>query len=153
MTASEQIMAVMATRGRAKVADVLAAVDASQGAVYQALGKLAEAGELVRLGPGFYAMNIDGQPAPAAEGETEASDREAKPRSRGTKRRNGETPPPVAAAESAADEPANEVDPMELAVWHTGELTVRRADQAIVLSADEVRQTLAFLHRFGEAER
>ncbi len=34
-------------------------------------------------------------------------------------------------------------------MWHTGEVTVRRADQAIVLSVAEVRQLLGFLHRFG----
>lgn len=94
MSASEQIMAVMAARGRAKVSDISAAVEASQAAVYVALSKLVSDGELVRLEPGFYAMNIDGQPAPAAEVETEAAERETKPRKRGTKRRNGETPPP-----------------------------------------------------------
>ncbi len=62
MTASEQIMAVMATRGQAKVADICAVVEASQGAVYQALSTLAAAGELVRIAPGVYAMNADSTP-------------------------------------------------------------------------------------------
>lgn len=59
-------------------------------------------------------------------------------------------PPPVADAESTAEAPPDDGadPPMEIAVWHTGEVTVRRADQVLVLSATEVETLMRFLGRF-----
>lgn len=44
-------------------------------------------------------------------------------------------------------EPDDTAAPIEMAIWHTGELTLRRDDAALVLMADEVRTLMEFLQR------
>jgi hypothetical protein len=150
-TTREQILDFM--RGRqapASAAEISKHIEASQQAVYVQLSNLFAAGDLVRTSPGVYTLpELAGQ-ADAAP----AADPAPKP-PRKAKRRF--TPPPepttVAVTIEAPSEHAgggSEAEPLQWALWHDGDLMLRKGEATVVLTAAEVADLTRRLARLQE---
>lgn len=145
MTAREQILEYLQSHaGDCRTADIAAACECSQGAVYTALSSLTATGEITRVDTGVYRLT----------GGTKAPKAETKPAARETKAPTPETPPPMAAREeptepAAADDPLEVPVELQMGIWSTGELTLARGEQTILLQPAEVREMVQFLDKVG----
>lgn len=102
MSAREQILAFLeAHQGDQRTADIAAACECTQGAVYTALSGLTATGEITRVDTGVYRLT----------GATKAPKAETKPARSETKA--PEPVPPVAESEEPT-EPAVDDDPIEV---------------------------------------
>jgi hypothetical protein len=143
----------MRTRDRARPVDMAETVEASQGAIYEALRVMVERGELEREGTGVYKITKAGLDAAVALAETPAEVKPARQRTRFT-------PPPE--PQEAAQEPVeatlepepqdatpDALEPLQWALWHDGDLMLRRGEATVVLTLAEVTR----LHAWLEAMR
>ena len=96
------------------------------------LSYLVRSGQVVETGDGF---SLTGQPAQKL--------------SRQQKTRFTQPVAHVDAPESTTDDAPPE---LELAAWHTGELTVRRGDQVVLLAPAEVETLMRFAGRMLRVE-
>lgn len=87
-------------------------------------------------------------PAPKAAGEEPAAAAPADPAPK-KPRQPRQKPAQLAAPEGTTEEAPPE---LELAAWHTGELTVRRGDQVVPLQPGEVQTLLRFAGRMLQVE-
>lgn len=146
MTIRDEILAYLeAHPGEQSTADISAAVEAPQSSVYATLSALASTGEITRVATGRYAL-------------TGAA---TKPKA---KKSVAETPPPDAASqepatapgawtatttEEPADAPLEVPELLQMGIWSTGELTLARGEQTILLQPAEVREMVQFLDKVG----
>lgn len=153
-TAREQILDFMRAKGRARPVDMADAVEASQGAIYEALRVMVERDELEREDVGVYRITESGKAAASATAEPEPSDAApAGPAAEKPKRKKARFTP-AQEPQDAPDQPAEAAasgtpDPLQWALWHDGDLMIRRGETALVLAFDEVRR----LHAWLEAMR
>ena len=153
-TAREQILDFMRKAGRARPVDMADAVEASQDAIYEALRVMVERGELEREDVGIYRITEGGKAAVSAAAETEpvgiapaapagpAAEKQQRKKARFTpaqKPHSAQNQP--AEADGTTDTP----DPLQWALWHDGDLMLRRGEDTLVLSCAEVTRLHAWL--------
>ena len=133
--------------------------DVSPGTVACALSEMARANQVERIRPGLYrapssvSRKPDRPPVRArftppetnsGQGETEAPEAE-------TEGRKPETPAPAQEPHAApeqpveADDTADHPTPLQWALWHDGDLMLRRGEETLVLSCAEVTRLHAWL--------
>lgn len=132
-----QILAYMISHpGQRSTRQICEHVSASQGSIYAQLSEMVIRGELVRPAVGQYCLPTDPAATDAATVVTPTPPATSKPA-------RAKPSPPAEPAPAPEDATA----PIEMAIWHTGELTLRRDDAALVLMADDVRTLMEFLQR------
>lgn len=142
MTAREEILAYLeAHPGEQTTTAISAACEASQSSVYATLSALASTGEITRVATGRYQLT-DG---------TKAAKRETKAAQSATNAAEAATPPPISASEEPTepDAPLDVPELLQMGIWSTGELTLARGEQSILLAPSEVREMVQFLDRVG----
>lgn len=143
MTATDHILAYLRDHhGQQRIGDIAEKFEGRRDTLYMAASELYKAGRIKRTAPGVYTLVADAQSASPDRSEVAALEPAPTPR----KPRQKPAAPPVAEAESTTE------PELELAAWHTGELTVRRGDQVVLLQPDEVRTMVRFAGRMLEVE-
>ncbi|HWS75058.1 MAG TPA: hypothetical protein VN324_07950 [Quisquiliibacterium sp.] len=162
-TAREQIMEFMRLRKHATTREISDAVEASQQAVYVQLSNLFAAGELARVAPGVYALpDLDDHaepeppqppqplmtrhrftppPEPGTVAVTIEVPAELARELQGPPAELVQTPAEPAEAEDTTDTP----EPLQWALWHDGDLLLRRGETTLVLSLDEATRLASFV--------
>lgn len=141
VTAADHIMGfAIANQGEILTEHLRAALAGmvSESAMFAALTKLVKDGALARVRMGAYAIPGAATPQKAPMNET------VRPLTRAV-----EPPAPPAVQAPAAeqiedDPPIDAPEAIEMAVWHTGELTLRRGDMVLVLTPAEVCELMDF---------
>lgn len=140
-TVREKILAYLRDHGGPVTPAALGLeVEGSMAAIYEALRKMVACGELVRDGVGVY------RAAPAGEAAAQAVTAPApepvqvpppivRPRVRFT------PPPNAAEPQDTTDAP----EPLQWALWHDGDLLLRRGEATLVLTAEERGRLLTWL--------
>ena len=143
MTAAEQVRQFIDARpGVVTTSEIIAGTTCGEKSVWAQLGKMVKRGDLVRVALGRYARPGD------APDWTPTMMTSLLP----TKRPKPAEVEPEAAPEAVDDDLPIEVPiPVEMAVWHTGEFTLRRDDQVVTLLPAEVSELVSFLKRCGMA--
>lgn len=137
MTAAEQILDFLRSHpGEQTTADISAACECSQGTVYTSMSQLVASGEITRVRMGVYQLTSGAKKVQRAPAE----------------------PEPIVPPSSASEEPADAeeaestielLEPLNMGIWSTGELTLARGEQTILLAPAEVREMVQFLDRVG----
>lgn len=145
MSTKDEILALLADGSEWSAAAIREALpDLQSATVAWALGSLVENDELERIKPGFYRV-LPG---------TEKRARPPSVRTRFTPPPEPAQDPQEAAQQPAEPEEAPEAEdaaaePLQWALWHDGDLLIRRGEASVVLTLDEVTR----LHAWLEAMR
>lgn len=165
MSTKDNIIELLADGTEWSISSVRDALpDATPGAVAVALSETFRAGEIQRIRPGVYRAppNVSRKPGPipvrtrfTQPPETKVGQPETESKEAETEGRKPETPAPTQEPQAAPEQPAeaedtaDTLDPLQWALWHDGDLMIRRGETALVLAFDEVRR----LHAWLEAMR
>ncbi len=134
MSAAEQILDFLRSNPGGQTAEAIrAACDRSQSTVFNALSLLAQMGEITRVAAGVYALT--------------ASPKEMKPAPAPVVTPIYESEEPTAAEDAGS--PLELPESLQMGIWSTGELTLARGEQTILLAPAEVREMVQFLDRVG----